>query len=229
MKNILVTALMLFSLNAMASTESSKITLTGDSTRGYILEVIQVPSTYSWPDYTDIWLTYTRYKTTNPTSPAKITFQDTNVDEMADWYLVPDGAEFSALTIADGTFKPFANYYSNPNLPYTSLGSSLNLGQRGESDVYSLSGIFYLGVNTGVHDDSLPWGSPLDNQRTAFGWAKFFFGPTGIRLLDSAMTYDSAGIYIGTTTTIPIPESDTYVMLFAGLSVFGFIARRKQA
>jgi|GEM_PF-5160310 len=198
--------------------ETSKITLDGDLR--YSLTVIQVPSTASWPDYTSIILDYTRFRT--QLSPATITFQMSAIDEGSDWYLVPDGAEFTASTIASGAFKTFVNGLT----PY---GNTLNLGQIGDTTRYINNGTFYLGVNTGSgfidNGGGFNSGGPM---RNVFGWAKFSFNPAGIQLLDSAMTYDSAGIFVGTNTTIPIPEPETYAMLIAGLGILGFVVRRKK-
>jgi hypothetical protein len=127
-----------------------------------------------------------------------------NVDEEADYYLVPNLAVFSAATISLGQFPP---------LFVTDHPSSLNVG----------FGDFYLGINTG--QGIVGPGQP---RRDVFGWVHFVNdAQTGLHMIDNAVTYGNQGIIIGTTTAIPVPEPHTFALVIGGLCLVLAVRRLK--
>ena len=126
-----------------------------------------------------------------------------NVDEEADYYLVPNLAVFSAATISSGIF---------PALFALNQPHAINVGF---SD-------FYLGINTG---QGFAGGHP---NRNVFGWAHFVNNQqTGLQMISNAVTYGNAGIIVGTTTVIPVPEPSIFALAAAGGWLLAVIARRK--
>jgi PEP-CTERM motif len=126
-----------------------------------------------------------------------------NVDEEADYYLVPNLAVFTAATIASGQFPP---------LFVVDHAYSLNVG----------FGDFYLGINTG---QGASGGHP---NRNVFGWAHFVNDQTGLHMIGNAVTYGNAGIIVGTTTVIPVPEPSTLALAGIGTCLIAFAAVRKK-
>ncbi|HEY2801087.1 MAG TPA: PEP-CTERM sorting domain-containing protein [Chthoniobacterales bacterium] len=127
-----------------------------------------------------------------------------NIDEEADYYLVPNLAVFTAETIASGMFQPLFVV----DHPYT-----INVG----------FGDFYLGINTGR---GLVGGRP---NRDVFGWAHFVNDQTGLHMIGNAVTYGNAGIIIGTTIVIPVPEPSILALAGMGTCLLAFAAVRKNA
>lgn len=140
---------------------------------------------------------------TNPTSiffdrqGQNLIFRTYNVDESSDWYFANFDNLFTAASISQGAFMAF-----------NQVNQSYNVG----------FGDFYLGVNTG---SGFQGGSP---GREIFGWALLRNSANGLQLLGSAVTYDSPGIRIGTTTTVPEP---TTVFLLSLASVGSLSVRRR--
>ena len=127
-----------------------------------------------------------------------------NVDEEADYYLVPNLAVFSAATISLGQFPPLF-VMDHP--------SSLNVG----------FGDFYLGINTG--QGIVGPGQP---KRDVFGWVHFVNdAQTGLHMVDNAVTYGNQGIIVGTTTAIPVPEAHTFALVITGLCLVLTLRRLK--
>jgi len=122
-----------------------------------------------------------------------------NVDEEADYYLVPNLAVFSAATISSGIF------------PILFAGNQPHAINVGFSD-------FYLGINTGQ-------GAPGAN-RNVFGWAHLVNNQqTGLSMIGNAVTYGNAGIIVGTTTVIPVPEPSIFALSVAGALILAVISR----
>ena len=119
-------------------------------------------------DYTETWFNYAG-TTLNVTA--------WNLDESSDWYLVNEGAPFTAATIASGQFTTLLDLHTPP------------------SPVTIPQGVFYLGVATSV--GSL--------NRDVFGWLKLNNTGTALQQLDDAMAYGEQGIYVGTTIAVPEP------------------------
>ncbi len=129
-----------------------------------------------------------------------------NVDEAADYYLVPNLAVFTADTIATGMFQPFAVVGDGWH--------TINIG----------FGDFYLGINTG---QGFSGGHP---NRDVFGWVHFTNdGQTGLHMIGNAVTYGNAGIIVGTTTVIPVPEPSILALAGIGTCLMAFAAVRKKA
>lgn len=123
------------------------------------------------------------------------------VDIEADYYLVPYGTEFSTATISSGQFSPLFTL----------------------DHAYSLDvpfGSFYLGIATGGDFDPL--------KRDTFGWVQLNNSSNGLVMIGNAMAYGTAGIYVGTSNTVPVPEPETYAMMLAGLGLVGAAARRQR-
>jgi len=121
----------------------------------------------------------------------RLRFVNHNIDEGSDWYLANLGDSFSKETIESDSFVTF----------FSASADVHNVIDVGFSE-------FYLGVNTGQ-------GPPVGgfSPRDVFGWAKFRNSPSGLELLESAVAYQTDGIIIGTTTTIPEPSSLLLVVI----------------
>jgi hypothetical protein len=117
------------------------------------------------------------------------------VDESSDWYVLNFGEEFSKRTILGGSLTPLA--VSGALSPPVTVG----FGQE-----------FYLGVNTGLGFES--------GFRNVFGWV--LLKPIGgvLTMVDNALSYDSPGIFVGTTTVVPEPSA-TAIFVGAALSLTG--------
>lgn len=127
-----------------------------------------------------------------------------NVDEEADYYLVPNLAVFSAATISSGIFPPLF-VLDQPH--------ALNVG----------FGDFYLGINTG---QGFSGGQPT---RNVFGWAHLVNNQqTGLQMIGNAVTYGNAGIIVGTTNVIPVPEPSILALTALGSLLLVVIAARKR-
>jgi hypothetical protein len=114
-----------------------------------------------------------------------LTFTTTNIDEGSDWYLADYGDEFSTRTIEAGEFGPLWGTWQHETI--------------------TVSGEFYLGVNTGkgYYEDEDGYFHEL---RDVFGWVKLRNTPEGIEQLDCAVAYGNGGIIIGTSTVVPEPS-----------------------
>jgi len=128
-------------------------------------------------------------------SGGDLIFRNYNVDEGSDWYFAEVGDVFDTSTISLGSFVPFSQ-----------IDQSYGVG---------ISRSFYLGVNTG-----LGFG---DSWRSVFGWVELYNNGSEVELLRSAVTYDTAGIVIGTTTTVP--EPGVFPVVAAG---FLLVPRRRR-
>lgn len=158
----------------------------------YAITAIQEPDRM---DTTTMWFNATTNGQSTVLQPVSW-----NVDQEADYYLVQQGAAFTKESIASGQFKPLFTL----DHPY-----SLEVPK---------DAIFYLGVTTTQTrwpGDGTSTGGGF--RRNVFGWASIQNGPDGLKLLDSAMTYNGeGGIIIGTTTAVP--ESTTWALMLLGLS-----------
>ncbi len=118
-----------------------------------------------------------------------------NLDGGSYWYFATLNAQFTANTITQGQFTLFNQPDQSFSVPY---------------------GDFYLGVRTFSDFGELIQG---------FGWAKLNNSVSGLTLLGSAITYDQAGIVIGTTTTIP--EVGSVILLLPAVTLTALTRRRK--
>ncbi|MEC5218810.1 hypothetical protein RCH09_003784 [Actimicrobium sp. GrIS 1.19] len=140
------------------------------------------------------------------------------LDPAAQAFLAPYGEEFSLATMRNNNFQ---------NIGGAIFGSQINTGTIISADRrYLTSGTFYLAIA------STPsfYSGYYQTTPSVFGWAEFSYSPSGLQLLASDLTYDGAGIFIGTNEVIPaVPEPETYAMMIAGLSLLGLIAWRKKS
>jgi hypothetical protein len=120
-----------------------------------------------------------------------------NLDQGSDWYVVHPGDLFDAAHIQAGAFTKLT------------LGPfPANVGQ---SD-------FWLGVATG----EIQFG-----PRTVFGWVQLHpLSDTQLMMVENAVSYDSPGIIVGTTTLVPEPASAS-MFLCAIARVLSVRRRRK--
>jgi hypothetical protein len=101
-----------------------------------------------------------------------------HLDDGADWYSVEAGDVFTAATIDASKF--------------TTL---LKWGQK--SPPVAVGEDFYLGVNTG---------NTVPDLRNAFGWIHFKVVDDVLTMVGNAMSYESPGIVVGSTTLVPEPN-----------------------
>lgn len=81
------------------------------------------------------------------------------------------------------------------------------------NELYSLPTNFFIGLRT-PHLDVLP----VADFRfpPAYGWAEIHNDGLGeLSLVDHAIAYGSQGIFVDTTNSIPIPESDSVALMFS--------------
>lgn len=152
---------------------------------------------------------------TNPTAVSlnydgtHITYVNADLDEAADLYLVHLGDYFDPMTIHSNSF-PTIVAFAQPISPVT----------VGPTD-------FYLGVSTGIGFDNIPGG--ISPHRTAFGWVHLqpaSPGSTTLVMLGNAMSYDSPGIIVGTTTLVPEPTAAALLALAGLVGTIGGRVRR---
>ncbi len=160
-------------------------------------------------------------------TPATLTPITMTADEGVDLYFGSLGQEFSMATIASGSVSLLVAV--NNTYGYTGLGTAYALPSSGTNPysgfLYPSNGTFYLGVSSGG-------GFNATIPRTIFGWAEFSYNPNGIQLISSAVTYDQAGIFIGTMNTAPAPiPLPTAAWLFVSglLGLIGIASKRKVA
>ena len=118
-----------------------------------------------------------------------------NLDAGSDWYVASQGDAFGSASIAAGQFPPVIDCC--PTFHTAVVGTD-----------------FYLGVAT------TSVSSP-NYDRDVFGWVHVVNGV----MVDNAVAYESAGIIVGTSTPIRIPEPSGGCILFGGLAV-ALIGRR---
>ena len=170
-------------------------------------------------DYNSTSQVINRLGRTQTIPTASIFMIGMTADEGADLYLVNSGDEFSSNTIGAGQFLNLVKATDSGYLGFntTYYIPDFRTAYQGQ---YSTSGTFYLGINSGQNI----FNAPID--RSIFGWAQFSYDLSGLTLLSSALTYNPAGMIVGTLNTVPVPELNNNVMLIIGLGLFGFIARR---
>lgn len=101
---------------------------------------------------------------------------------------------------------------------YTELGSA-------PSYVFDSDVPFYLGLYTGNQNFAPPNGIYSD---PLFGWARLVNNQGVIQLLDSALSYQAGGIYVGTQNLIPVPEPSSVALLFLSGSAWGIWRLRRR-
>lgn len=150
-------------------------------------------------DYTGAFFKYA-----NPT----IQLVDLLLDEGTDWYVVRPGDVFGPSQIQAGAFAKVFEV----RLPWVFPQPAADVG----------SSDFWLGVATSR--------GGAFKSRTAFGWVHMrptipFPGFNELVMVENVMSYDSGGIIVGTTTTVPEPGVVTLILI--GLSAFCAFCRRR--
>jgi hypothetical protein len=121
-------------------------------------------------------------------------------DEGADWYWVSNGEVFSKQTISDHIWM------DNLAFPFSTSPRPVATD-------------FYLGVSTG-NIDSGP------DQRDVFGWVHFKIVLGALTMVENVLAYESVGIVIGTTQTVPEPS--TFAIAAASLIAVSLVRRRNR-
>jgi hypothetical protein len=115
---------------------------------------------------------------------------DWTVDAGSDWYLVKPGDAFSPQNIQAGLFlRMFEVLDGPPHYAHAAVDVGL-------SD-------FWLGVATSY-----------SGPRTVFGWVHLQpTSPTELTMLANAISYNSPGIIVGTTTLVPEPTVTVFMAI----------------
>ena len=119
-----------------------------------------------------------------------------NLDAGSDWYVTSPGDAFGPASISAGEFPPVIDCC--PTFHTAVVGTD-----------------FYLGVATTS-------ASSLNYERNVFGWVHVVNGV----MVDNAVAYESAGILVGTSTPIRIPEPIGSGLLCFGVTASVVILRR---
>jgi hypothetical protein len=129
-----------------------------------------------------------------------------------DLYFVEGGQPFTKAAIDNGHVQPI---YLGTRQPYV---------EHTPVDIPE-SGSFYLGVNSGF----VSLDANGDTIRDTFGWALIERGLSGqLFLTNYAMAYQSQGIIVGTTQTVPEPESAIIVFTVVATVVLWGLTKRRQ-
>jgi hypothetical protein len=149
-------------------------------------------------DVTGIWIKYS-----NPT----IQVVNYTLDEGSDWYVVNPGDAFTPANIQAGAFTKLMEVTGVP--PYDPLYPAANVGPND----------FWLGVATG---------KTLFGPRTVFGWVHLrpqFPSSNTLTMVENAVSYNSPGIIVNTTTLVPEPGT-VALLIAASAFLTGAIRRR---
>jgi hypothetical protein len=119
-----------------------------------------------------------------------------SLDEESDWYLVHAGDSFSSASIAGGSFPVLIDLSVSPGVN----GGPITLGTAD----------FYLGIRTGAGYHDTP---PYSPNRNVYGWVHLQSIGDTLTMLGNALSYDSSGIIVGTTTVVPEPTTATLLLL----------------
>jgi len=140
-----------------------------------------------------------------------LTGVNTNLDEGSNWFLVEDGNVLSPQTVAAGEYETI--------IDNNEIGGSIELNTvilGSVSDFLNEERAidFFLGVS------SLPLDvTHADVERATFGWIKGRItvipgvATLQFEFFESVVSYNSPGIIVGTTQTVPEPSSLAMSML----------------
>lgn len=182
---------------------SDRVSITSISPTEFRATVLQTPANLNTPasDVTNIWFKYTPVSVGNPV--AKLEAVTWWLDDGSDWSLVQLNDRFHSRDLALKRFPIFVSdsipgYYPGPPVP-------VNLASNG---------FIYLGINTGVSYDDGPPPNPGSSSRDAYGWLKLGRTSSGQWFAaESAIAYNSLGIIVGTTTSIPEPSTSGLLLM----------------
>jgi hypothetical protein len=129
-----------------------------------------------------------------------------------DLYFVEYGQPFTKAAIDNGLVQPIYRGTRQPYVEHTPI------------DIPDTDS-FYLGVNSGF----VSLDANGDTIRDTFGWALIERGLSGqLFLTNYAMAYQSQGIIVGTTQTVPEPESAIIVFTVVATVVLWGLTKRRQ-
>jgi hypothetical protein len=135
---------------------------------------------------------------------ATLNFTDIALDEGSDWFATSFCDAFTRETIDSGQFDTLVDFVG-ADFVFNSL--TVGVDQS-----------FFLGVNTG-QDGGV-------SNRQHFGWGEFLINQDAdLVVLDSAVAYDSGGIFIGKNSAIPEPSSG--LLILAGISLLSVSRNRR--
>ena len=145
------------------------------------------------------------------------------MDEGSDWYEVFPGEELSRASTFAGNNDLWGSSLDATLFPVTPTPISIEDPIFSDPLQLTAASEFYVGFATTLSDSPFPNG-PSD--RDVYGWARFValgFEPPGeiqtiddLFIVNSAIAYDSAGIIVGTTQAISVPEPSTSAVLMTG-------------
>ena len=191
MKTSLVTALLVLStVPVLFGTVISNTNIVLSSGGGFSDYALTVYQDEFGTDSTTIWF---------DVSGATLFFVDKSLDEGSDWYSTSPWDEFSNSSILGNSHQVFVRA--------TTSGFESN-------DLTTGFGDFYLGVNTGSPDG--PW-TDLP-PRNLYGWVHLQNLGGSLLMQGNAMSYQGAGIVVGTTEVIPEPSSCMLVLCGLGIT-----------
>ncbi len=215
--------------DAPVNTAGVSLFCSGSSCGLQVSHTPNAPGPYSGVmfDYNSTSQVINRLGRTQTIPTASIFMIDMTADAGADLYLVNSGDEFSSNTIGAGQFL---NLVQATNSGYSGFNTRYYMPdfRTAYQGQYSTSGTFYLGINSG-QNWYYPLPYPTSSDRSIYGWAQFSYDSFGLTLLSSALTYNQAGIFVGSLNTVPVPEAETSAMLLMGLGLLGFMARKRKA
>jgi hypothetical protein len=171
-------------LHAQTVVQNSNLIITPDTGLPPANYAFSVWQDAARTDPTSVWFKY---------DGLKMQAINTNIDQGSDWYVVHSGDEFSRANIGAGQFPTLIRVSLTNGTPIP--GPSLNVG----------TGDFWLGVATGT---------VLFGERTVYGWVHLhpsFPGSTSLQMVENVMTYNSLGVIVGTTNTVPEPATSTTI------------------
>jgi len=235
--SLVILSALVFSFNAKATVFTDRITGGGTANMGADITINPVPiNNVPQMGYVSIGFNYNTVLTTTTkvgnriitnTTPLTFINRQNSVgtgNAGIDAYYVNFGDEFTLNSIQSGSTIPIMSSGAMPTYPDIQYDTKFYLPDFSTefTGINSESGTFYLGINSGISSLINPINGKAD--RSIFGWAKFAYNPTSLTMLESAITYDQRGIFIGTLNTVSsVPEPTSTAMFAIGLmGLIGF-------
>lgn len=143
---------------------------------------------------------------------------------------VHDAVEVGANLVSPGAFADIYTFTLAATQVVSSSVSAVNVGSA--LNIFaSTYALYSSGADSlvGTSDDSIvgsPWafngssGSIIHSLSLSAG--SYYYVASGIA------NGAAGGVYTLTSTTVPVPEPETYALLLGGLGVVGFLARRRR-
>lgn len=127
----------------------------------------------------------------------------------ADWFYSVNGTNlvwYEQTADVSGEAGWYLLGYGSEFSP-TTLSGLTPVAFGGSIPLQESSTPFYMGLAFGVNSGGYN-----------FGWGEFINDASGLRLIDSAFSYNGHGVYIGTLSEVPEPDAKTIIIV--GLAVF---------